>query len=267
MNKSTTIIVLAICSFSTLCGLYFPTFDEGMDCDNTYKPEYISEKHWQFSKELYETYVSNKSYQTKPIIPKIIHQIWIGSSFPEKYKEFQESWKKHHPSWEYRLWTDKEIRELKLINQAMYDKATNLGEKSDIARYEILYRFGGLYVDTDFECLKSFDYLHHTCCFYAGLLSPRSANAFNVANGLMGSCPGHPLLRECIYTMIPTNDNSPMGIISRTGPYHLARCFRCLLLENALPEYTLMLPVNFLYAFPAWKRFEKTATQWLKDYS
>ena len=32
-----------------------------------------------------------------------------------------------------------------------------LGEKSDIFRYEILYRFGGVYVDTDFECIKPFE--------------------------------------------------------------------------------------------------------------
>ena len=30
----------------------------------------------------------------------------------------------------------------------------NPGSKSDFLRYELLYRFGGIYIDTDFEYLK-----------------------------------------------------------------------------------------------------------------
>jgi mannosyltransferase OCH1-like enzyme len=43
--------------------------------------------------------------------------------------------------------------------QAAFDRASNFGEKSDIWRYEILFRLGGVYVDTDFECVRPFDSL------------------------------------------------------------------------------------------------------------
>src|ERR1700730_3033568 len=48
------------------------------------------------------------SSQAVPKIPKIIHQIWLGSPFPEKYNKYQASWQKLHPKWIYKLWTDKD---------------------------------------------------------------------------------------------------------------------------------------------------------------
>jgi len=86
----------------------------------------------------YEHYVAHGLMQrTQVLIPKIIHQIWLGSPLPEKYKQLQKSWLKYHPDWHYYLWTEKEIAAFGLTNQALYDATSNYGEKSDIARYEI----------------------------------------------------------------------------------------------------------------------------------
>ena len=128
-----------------------------------------ADPYWSGVKKLYDTYaVQDLQYAVTPRIPKIIHQVWLGSPFPEKYSYFQSTWQTFHPDWEYILWTEKEIEEFGLVNQAAYDESTNYGQKSDIARYEILYRMGGLYVDTDFECFKNFDILHHCFDFYTG---------------------------------------------------------------------------------------------------
>ena len=69
---------------------------------------------------------------------------------PATYKKFQKSWTDQHPDWEYTFWSEKEIDEFGLKNKELYDKAKNYATKSDIARCEILYRLGGLYVDADF---------------------------------------------------------------------------------------------------------------------
>ncbi|GAI63343.1 unnamed protein product, partial [marine sediment metagenome] len=129
-------------------------------------PRYVekfanADPYWLGIKKLYNTYaIQDLRYAHAPRIPKIIHQIWLGSPFPEKYAYFQSTWQLHHPDWEYKLWTEKEIEEFGLTNKAAYDESTNYGQKSDIARYEILYRIGGLYVDTDFECFNNFDLFH-----------------------------------------------------------------------------------------------------------
>jgi mannosyltransferase OCH1-like enzyme len=65
-----------------------------------------------------------------------------------------------------------------------------------------LYRFGGLYVDTDFELLQpeKLDSLHKACDFYCGL-TPLDCQAFLINNAIIGSIPGHPILKACITSL------------------------------------------------------------------
>ena len=66
---------------------------------------------------------------------------------------------------------------------------------SDILRYEILYQYGGLYVDIDFECLKNFDPLLKGLNFFAGL---SNTGVFEINNALIAACPGHSILAEAV---------------------------------------------------------------------
>ncbi len=138
-----------------------------------------------------------------PRIPKIIHQIWLGPKPPPSYYwDYKETWKKLHPDWEYRFWTDKEVEALDFDLKDLYMRTPNWGEKSDILRAELLDRFGGLYVDTDFECVKSFEELHYKYDFYTGLEPPHdgdsssSAPHITISDALIGTVPGHPILRK-----------------------------------------------------------------------
>src|SRR5579885_317918 len=160
--------------------------------------EYDAQYFFEVTRHLYE---KNNLYNIKPTqrtkIPKIIHQIWLGSEFPAEYRDWQQSWINHNPDWEYKLWTDENIKELVLTNKKYFDEAINFGEKSNILRYEILYQFGGVYVDCDFECLKSFDPLVHAYDFFCGLISGKG-RIININNAVIGSVPGHPILKKCI---------------------------------------------------------------------
>lgn len=78
-----------------------------------------------------------------------------NSKLSEKELRWQESWKHYNPDWEYKLWTDDSIQtDIDLINKDALLREKTYSGKSDILRYEILYKYGGLYLDTDFECLK-----------------------------------------------------------------------------------------------------------------
>ena len=104
-------------------------------------------------------------------IPRVFHQIWIGPKpLPEKYKRWQKTWQSI-PGWTYKLWTDKDVQQFPLINQDAYYREKNLGARADILRLEILYREGGVYIDTDFECLKPnlFAILASEYDFFAGI--------------------------------------------------------------------------------------------------
>ena len=72
--------------------------------------------------------------------------------------EWQEGWRRLNPSWQYIMWDDKKIKnELRITHPKIFKSCKSFSEKSDILRFEILYQFGGLYIDTDFECLKNID--------------------------------------------------------------------------------------------------------------
>lgn len=99
---------------------------------------------------------------------KVVHQIWIGPDpMPENYQEFRKRWQEMNPDWEFKLWTEKEIDAEVWDNQAIYDAVaippdgTKIHEvalatqRADIVRYEILYRYGGMYLDCDIEPIKT----------------------------------------------------------------------------------------------------------------
>lgn len=94
------------------------------------------------------------------MIPKIIHQIWIGDKpIPDKFKKYIQSWKEINPDYEYILWDNKKVTQLNsiIIKEILSNNELSNVSKSDFLRYFILKENGGLYVDTDFECYKSFD--------------------------------------------------------------------------------------------------------------
>ncbi|MBS1658033.1 MAG: hypothetical protein JST18_08040 [Bacteroidetes bacterium] len=208
-------------------------------------------------KSYYDNYRKGHYLEKEYLIPKIIHFIWLGSPLPEKTKQFIATWRDKHPDWEIRIWNDENAASFRLQNQAAFDKANNYGEKSDILRYELLYHFGGVYVDSDFECLKPFDFLHQTCEFYTGIVQYNHA----LLNGLIGVKQGHPIIKACIdYLQIGNGDHDAQRIMQQTGPYHFTQMF---LSHAALCDRTKLaiLPPTFFYPFPATIALEKNISE------
>jgi len=147
--------------------------------------------HTQFLQE--NIYILPKIHK----IPKIIHHIWVGKKpIPESYLYFMSTWKKIHPEWEHKLWTDKDVENFPWKNKALFLRSTNPGMKSDIWRYEILYNYGGVYVDTDMECIRSLNPIHERLEFYAG--KDNMNDNFHVANSLIGAAPNSKILKSMI---------------------------------------------------------------------
>lgn len=95
-------------------------------------------------------------------IPKVIHQFWVGSRRPPTFAI--ESCCDMHTQWMHYLWDDSLIKAKfpsgQLVNQAEYSRPNQeLNLLSDIARYELLMLFGGVYIDADTQCLQPLDFL------------------------------------------------------------------------------------------------------------
>ncbi len=139
---------------------------------------------------------SKMPYNETPIIPKIIHATWFGNTpLPKNYQYYLETWRKFHPDWEIKLWTEKDLQKENFDSMDLYWLAESYAERSDIIRYEIIKRYGGLYIDVDIECFASFDELHHKYDFY-GYIVPPSIQLFmpNILNGMFAATPNHPIV-------------------------------------------------------------------------
>lgn len=90
---------------------------------------------------------------------KVFHRIWLDEEERPEFIAWREKLQALHPSWRIRTWSDSsELTWLR--NQEEFDaalKSDPFGRAPDILRYELLWRFGGVYIDTDFEPLRPFD--------------------------------------------------------------------------------------------------------------
>jgi len=92
------------------------------------------------------------------MIPKVIHYCWFGRNpLPPLAIKCIESWKRHLPDYEIIEWNEDNFD----INAIPYTKEAYSAKKyafvSDYARFWILYKYGGLYFDTDVEVIKPFE--------------------------------------------------------------------------------------------------------------
>lgn len=126
------------------------------------------------------------------MIPKVIHYCWFGGKPLSKLaQKCINSWRKYCPDYEIIEWNEKnyDVNVIRYTTQAY--GAGKFAFASDYARFDIVYRQGGIYLDVDVELLKSLDqFLQHKA--YMGLEKPGLVNS-----GLgFGSESGHPLLLE-----------------------------------------------------------------------
>lgn len=221
-----------------------PTYDEMIRKSYAYNSKEQNSYEWIKVKMLYENNYL-KTCESDIKIPKKIHQIWLGSEIPNKYLDYSLTWIKHHPTWEYKLWTNNDVDSLSMKNRKLFDSATNMGMKSDIMRYAILEQFGGLYVDTDFECLKPFDDLMYLD-FFTGIGYDSKLQLYI---GLIASIPNHPIINTCNIVMKPGyNGNKGSIIMNVTGANVFTAAFNmCVYGEK---KGVVAFPPDFFYPFP-----------------
>ena len=130
------------------------------------------------------------------MIPKFLHQIWIGLMPPPK--KLMQTWRDMNADWVYRVWTsDKECDGRPWKNQAQIDAMPELAGKADIMRYEILEKWGGVYVDADSRCVKPLDERFVIPVCWAAYENEIYAPGM-VANGYLGSEPNGALMRDMV---------------------------------------------------------------------
>ncbi len=134
-------------------------------------------------------------------IPRILHQTWKTRDVPARFREYVASWLAHNPGWEHRVWSDDDNDEFIRTHYPAFlptFRAYRTGiERADAVRYFLLHKYGGLYVDLDFECLRPIEPVLAGATCVLGCEPRLHAERLHhrprlLCNALMASAPGHP---------------------------------------------------------------------------
>ncbi len=100
---------------------------------------------------------------------KTIHYIWLGGKKkPHVIRQCIKSWRKFFPGWDIKEWNESNVNlDINRYCRQAYD-ARKYAFASDVLRFDILYRYGGIYFDTDVKVLKSFAPLMEQCDAFSG---------------------------------------------------------------------------------------------------
>jgi GT2 family glycosyltransferase len=198
-------------------------------------------------------------------IPKIIHQLWIGNK-PAPSK-FMQTWKDKHPDFKYIFWNEEEIKKRDLVFkcQEKIDEIEEINGKADIMRWEILYKFGGIFLDADSICIEPIDdeLLSKKC--FAGYEQEEVRNGL-IATGTMGFPKKHPLVKKAIKWILNNEVSQLKGNMmawQSVGPGLLTRMYNTGEFNDLhiFPSYKF-LPIHLtgleykghskIYEFQAW---------------
>lgn len=171
-------------------------------------------------------------------IPRLMHQLYESpTGVPLRLKQLSESWTEKNPSWKYMFWGTKEIDVF--LNDHFPDFIPFYRDyefdvqRWDAIRYLILYTYGGLYIDMDYECLQPIDkILTNKGCFLG--MEPKIHSALSgvpyiIGNAFMASVPGHDFMKCLIEELYNkekyTNPDKKRRILQTTGPLMLSRVY------------------------------------------
>lgn len=129
------------------------------------------------------------------MIPKVIHYCWIsGDPFPEKIQKCYDSWKKILPDYEIVVWDYAKTHAIgsKWVDQAIATK--KYAFVADYIRFYALYNYGGIYLDSDVEVLKSFDNLLSQKYFIGKEKDSRGG----IEAAIIGSEKELPWIKHCL---------------------------------------------------------------------
>lgn len=160
----------------------------------------------------------------KAEIPKIFHRIWLGSPMPEEFVEYGRRWRELHPGWSLVEWDEQMLLRLPMRNSELFRHANAMCPRSplqfasDVARLEILWAFGGVYVDTDMDPRKNIEeLLREQDHVYVAWEDHQWMN-----NAFIAAPPHHPLLGELIRQLPDSVRANPNGLPNKmSGPQFL----------------------------------------------
>jgi mannosyltransferase OCH1-like enzyme len=215
----------------------------------------------KMKKEKFVEFAKNYFRDFRWTIPPIIHQIWMGGPIPPPIKEMMETFSvdyvKKYPGSRYILWDENKLKNFQMINRDLFDQENKYDCKSDIARVEILNKFGGVYIDADTVWLGNKSILSAPSSY--GITVAYEKDGIKIgdkylnnetkrcANGVFGSTIQNPIVAFIIGQMRQSyKDNRKHGVVASTGPDFIQSLF-----DSLKPNLNINIQ-NHKYFYPCW---------------
>ena len=167
-------------------------------------------------------------------VPKILHQTWKNCTLPWRQAFWREECRRVLPGdWTLLLHTDEDNRAFMAREFPdyldLYDGYELSIQRVDAVRYFYLYRYGGVYMDLDFTCLRPLEELPLTAGRVSlGFQHPTIQTIESVANAFMVAPPRHPFIAMLIERLRET-----AGLLYNGKP-HPMRSTGCSFLTKAV---------------------------------
>ena len=186
-TKEKFVILITASRYSTILQ-YLDRMEELAETDVYIFPLMLTRECRAFEKQ-----TTQKSSEA-PVIPKTIHYCWFGrGKLSEEMERCRENWRKFCPDYQIIQWNEDnyDLEKYLYTRQAYHHK--KWGFIPDVARLEILYENGGIYLDTDVELIRSLDEL----LYQPGFVGVEKWGVINVGGGC-GVMPHHPMIRKLL---------------------------------------------------------------------
>lgn len=135
-------------------------------------------------------------------IPFNMIHIWVGPLNPPF--GWMNTWREHHPRWNYRIFDNNELNTTEFVNKHLIDEymqRKKYAGVADLVRYELLYREGGFIPPADAICFENTEELfveNEDVCytvFESETLRPGYVSPIYAAN------PGNKFIEKIISTL------------------------------------------------------------------
>ena len=162
------------------------------------------------------------------VIPLKLHLFWHDKILPPKMQQNVELLRETNPEFEVIVYDNEMACEYIKANFSgdvlhAYDTLIPISFKSDLFRYCVVYKEGGIYLDIKFEPINGFKLMHFVK--YRQVWASEMANV--ASTGIFMSVPGNPILLRAIEMIKYNVANRRMGKwpSSVTGPWLLTDAF------------------------------------------
>ena len=154
-------------------------------------------------------------YQQKDtqMIPKKIHYFWFSDDpYPDEVKRCIESWKKYCPDYEIIKWDmdNYDYNKNQYAREAIEHRKWAFA--SDVGRADVIWRFGGVYLDADVELVRNIDDL----LYHNAFIGFQDRSFVDPGSGF-GAVPGNEIVGEflnCYEDMPFVLDNGTLNMVS-----------------------------------------------------